>query len=501
MRVSSALGCLAAVAVLLGRPCPAVAAEFTYQGKLEFLNEPVSGLYHMLFRLYDAASSGSQVGPEIELLGVPVIDGLFTVNLDFGDDVFAGGNRWLEIYVKQDIPQTYQKLMPRQKLTTTPIAHYALQAGGSIWKEIQTRAGAAAYYTGSFVGIGTDDPKFSLHIAEHDNLVPSILLESSAGRRLYLEANTFSTLLQSSGGAPLVIEVGGPAMTIDTSRLVGIGTTTPNARLTVRSDTADDIFNVYNGTAQAFTIRSGGNVGIGVPAPTARLHVDGQGRFNSGIVPGNAPNAVSIFNDTIAAPLNLNLNVAANASLTSNSVSIDSSIVTVDASFTTLKGLQTLGIATNAVGFNLAVAGTAAKTNGGSWAVLSDARRKKDIEDLDGALDQLLALRGVTFEYKPGTPLTTPGRHIGMIAQEVREVFPEWVDELETGDLAVTYRGFEALTVEALRELREEKDVEIAALQQQVDELKQLVAQLLEEREAANGEAAQRRSTEQSRLR
>ena len=60
-----------------------------------------------------------------------------------------------------------------------------------------------------------------------------------------------------------------------------------------------------------------------------------------------------------------------------------------------------------------------------------------------------------------------PGKRIGMIAQEVEEVFPDWVSEGGHGYKTVTFRGFEALTVEALRELRAEKDAEIDALRRE----------------------------------
>jgi hypothetical protein len=64
-----------------------------------------------------------------------------------------------------------------------------------------------------------------------------------------------------------------------------------------------------------------------------------------------------------------------------------------------------------------------------------------------------------------------------MIAQEVEVVFPDWVGRGPEGYLYVTYRGFEALAVEALRDLREEKDRDIARIQREKDvELAQLRA-------------------------
>ena len=60
-----------------------------------------------------------------------------------------------------------------------------------------------------------------------------------------------------------------------------------------------------------------------------------------------------------------------------------------------------------------------------------------------------------------------------MIAQEVEKVFPDWVHQRDDGYKAVTFRGFEALTVEALRELRSEKDQQIETLEAENDELRE----------------------------
>jgi endosialidase-like protein/collagen triple helix repeat protein len=116
--------------------------------------------------------------------------------------------------------------------------------------------------------------------------------------------------------------------------------------------------------------------------------------------------------------------------------------------------------------------GTAGKPGGGSWSNSSDRRLKKNIRDLDGSLNQLLRLRGVTFEYKdPDAINELHGTRIGMIAQEVEEVFPDWVGTSGLGYKMLTFRGFEALTVEALRELRQEKDSQITTLERKINML------------------------------
>lgn len=123
-------------------------------------------------------------------------------------------------------------------------------------------------------------------------------------------------------------------------------------------------------------------------------------------------------------------------------------------------------------------ADSAAKPNGGSWANSSDARVKQNIQPMKNALERLSRLRGVTFEWvNPEDHANQIGLQAGFIAQEVEAVFPNWVRETEGGqrDRALTPDGkikslslpfeFDALVVEALRELRVEKDAQIAELQ------------------------------------
>jgi hypothetical protein len=117
-----------------------------------------------------------------------------------------------------------------------------------------------------------------------------------------------------------------------------------------------------------------------------------------------------------------------------------------------IDSLGGVGIGTSTPAFTLEVNGSAGKPGGGAWSVASDRRLKKNIHDLEGALQTLLALRGVTFEYEdPEAVHELPGERIGFIAQEVEEVLPDWVEE-SGGYKRLTVRGFEALAVEALRQ-------------------------------------------------
>lgn len=93
--------------------------DFTYQGRLQQNGQPVSGAFDLTFALYDAASGGAQVGSVISEPQFPVTDGLFTVSLAF-PGAFTGQQRWLQVSVNG------QPLLPRQPVSTTPVAQYAL---------------------------------------------------------------------------------------------------------------------------------------------------------------------------------------------------------------------------------------------------------------------------------------------------------------------------------------------------------------------------------------
>jgi hypothetical protein len=106
---------------------------FTYQGQLKSGGEPVTDDCSMAFRLYDQAMDGSQVGSAITHT-VPISDGLFAVNLDFGA-VFTGDARWLGIKVKCADDGGYADL-GRQELTAAPYAFHALGAPWSGLRDV-----------------------------------------------------------------------------------------------------------------------------------------------------------------------------------------------------------------------------------------------------------------------------------------------------------------------------------------------------------------------------
>jgi hypothetical protein len=108
---------------------------FAYQGRLADNNLAANGNYDFEFKLYDTAAVGTgvQQGPAVQRLNVNVVNGLFTVSLDFGAcaSCFTGADRFLEVSVKQTSGSTFTTLGPRQPTSSTPYALKSLNAASA----------------------------------------------------------------------------------------------------------------------------------------------------------------------------------------------------------------------------------------------------------------------------------------------------------------------------------------------------------------------------------
>jgi hypothetical protein len=150
-----ALGLFASPVELAG--ATPMGTVFTYQGRLIDANKPADGLYDLQCKLYDANVGGTQKGSTIDINELDVIDGLFTVLLDFGSGVFDGNTVWLEIGVRAGElkdPNAYTTLSPRQEITPAP---YALQTRGLFVDSALN------------VGIGTTGPISKLEVMSTQN--------------------------------------------------------------------------------------------------------------------------------------------------------------------------------------------------------------------------------------------------------------------------------------------------------------------------------------------
>ena len=103
----------------------------------------------------------------------------------------------------------------------------------------------------------------------------------------------------------------------------------------------------------------------------------------------------------------------------------------------------------------------------GAWTVQSDRRLKTGIEPANDNLDAALKLRPVRYKWLTDGP--EGEAHLGLVAQEVREVLPGFVvgDE-DKGSLTVNYSGLSVVAIGAVQE----QEAKIQALRTENDALK-----------------------------
>ncbi len=104
---------------------------FTYQGRITKNGAPVNESCNFRFSLWTSPVGGSQLGNSILKESVGVVNGLFTATLDFGQDVFRGKIRWLQIKVQCPAETGPYVTLGRQPLTAAP---FALSLPG-LWTE------------------------------------------------------------------------------------------------------------------------------------------------------------------------------------------------------------------------------------------------------------------------------------------------------------------------------------------------------------------------------
>ena len=144
-----------------------MSTAFTYQGHLYDANYVADGLYDFQFKLWRDPCETMilyKVGNDVNIPDVDVIDGYFTVELDFNHPwAFDGYERWLEIGVRpgeMNDPNVYTSLSPRQEVTPVPYAFYSSDANDADFLDgLDSSAFASSSHShdGSDIDSGTVD--------------------------------------------------------------------------------------------------------------------------------------------------------------------------------------------------------------------------------------------------------------------------------------------------------------------------------------------------------
>ena len=102
-------------------------------------------------------------------------------------------------------------------------------------------------------------------------------------------------------------------------------------------------------------------------------------------------------------------------------------------------------------------------TERGGWFG-SDISLKRNIQPIESAMDKIMQLHGVRFQYKPLSEkeeteydtIAGNGYRFGLLAQEVEQVLPEVVKTIPDGRKAISYTDLIAILIEAVKQQQTE---------------------------------------------
>lgn len=144
----------------------------------------------------------------------------------------------------------------------------------------------------------------------------------------------------------------------------------------------------------------------------------------------------------------------------------------------TILGNGNVGIGAVNPGFLLEVNGAAAKVGGGSWSVTSDARMKENVIPYTDGLSILSKINPVKFHYNQLSGYDTKPEYVGVLAQELQSIAPYMVGSFQKeGETYYTVDN-SAMTYMLINAVKEQQHM-IHKQQQQIDDLKKIVEQLL----------------------
>jgi hypothetical protein len=342
-----------------------------------------------------------------------------------------------------------------------------------------------SYFNGGNVGIGTASPYGTLQSAGDIIATGSSLSagagKPSAGIELYQDGtyggtvNAFNwdanaAIQLSLRGSPIVFNTGafGSAerMRIDSAGNVGIGTSTPNAPLTVAGasncavcetgivsliDSGDPKRKLYTGVDSSIgsngifymqAVKSGtaylpiainpagGNVGIGTTTPSSALAVSGGATIGADYNVAGPTNGLIVEGSVGIGTTSPYAKLAVNGSVALPAIA---------------NGAGTAYVCETLATGQLSTSTTACNP--------SSIRYKENVEDLGYGLSQVMAMRPVGYEYKP--ELKVSGHQVGFIAEEMENIVPEVVGHDADGLAAnIDYAKLAPVIVNAIKEMQ-----------------------------------------------
>ena len=285
-------------------------------------------------------------------------------------------------------------------------------------------------------------------------------IEGGTGGGFFPGSTAYGAVLYNASATPLSFYTNGSErMRIDASGNVGIGTTSPAEKLHVNGNARANNF-LSGGTSVAFgtstsdiryvQLASDFHIWYGAGG-SERLRIDASGNLLVGTTSGSSHRidknnagsiALQVYNPSTtntSSVMELNVNYTGNTS-----------------------GWFVRGGDSSNYRFYIYSNGNMVNSNN-SYGAISDVRLKENITDATPKLDQLSQVRVVNYNL-----IGEEHKQIGVIAQELEQIFPGMVEEtadrdVEGNDLGTTtksvkYSVFVPMLVKAIQELKAEVD-------------------------------------------
>ena len=349
---------------------------------------------------------------------------------------------------------------------------------------VTSKSPAHAFYFGQADGIDTTGlivgSKVSVTGSDSTNAVVGIGDLGDSGKANVTVRDSMVTATNLTGYGYGVLNTNGAATKIFDSEITGIGYGSGKFGRAIRVFSGTGPFYVQNSkltgtgnssaSGQGVYVPSGGNLTLinnQISGSTKDIVIDAGGTVNSSFNTYTSLTNNGTFRDVSSDLTTGNFLVSGNVGIGTTSPFSTLSITgkpgtspfTVASSsgstmFTMLEN-GNVGIGTSTPAYALQVyidssnEGHVAAT--GDWARTSDISMKKNVLTLEGALDKVMQLRGVRYDWL-ADEAATGSAHIGFIAQEVEAIFPEFVDAGASGIKGVSYGAFTPVLLQAIKE-------------------------------------------------